>query len=209
MNGKRMIEGIIESLIERNITDIIVVVGYLREQFDYLIERYGVRLIHNPDYAEANNISSLYYARNELCSCVILDGDQIINDIEVIKNDFEHSGYACWHIDEESKEWIMQLSADGEVVSCSRNGGINGWELKSLSYWTEADAQKLSKYIENEYESGNKQIYWDDVAMFLHKDALKLFGHKIPKDSITEIDNIDELIAIDKSYIKAKEKTSC
>lgn len=206
VNGKRMIEGIIETLQKCNISDIIIVVGYLHDRFDYLIEKYNVKLIYNPDYETANNISSLYYARFELSACIILDGDQIINDIKIIENRIEHSGYACWYIDSDSSEWIMQLSDDGYVESCNRNGGCNGWELKSLSYWTEEDAAKLAKYITVEYEKGNKQIYWDDVAMFLYRDDFKLYGHRISKDSITEIDSIDELISIDKNYAKTKEK---
>jgi len=102
-------------------------------------------------------------------------------------------------------EWIMKLSANEAVVSCSRTGGANGWELKSLSYWSESDAEKLAHLVKSEYESGNTQVYWDDVAMFLHKNEFDLYAHKIPQNAITEIDNIDELIAIDKKYAKVKE----
>lgn len=205
VNGKRMIDGIIEALKMRGVSNIVVVVGYLHEKFDYLKEKYGIKLILNPDYTVANNISSLYYARDELESCVILDGDQIFNDITVIKKHFRHSGYTCWYTRKFSNEWIMNLSSIGSVVSCSRTGGSNGWELKSLSYWSEEDAKKLAQRVKSEYESGNTQVYWDDIAMFLHKSEFELYAHKIPLNAITEIDSIDELISVDKKYAKVKE----
>ena len=44
VNQKPLIEYQIEFLKEKGINDIIIV-GYLKEQFDYLKEKYGVRLV--------------------------------------------------------------------------------------------------------------------------------------------------------------------
>lgn len=200
VNGKPMIEGIIEELFRKGIKDIVVIIGYLGEQFEYLEKKFGVKLIYNNDYSIANNISSLYYARHELDSCVILDGDQIIGRENTIKKTFKHSGYTCWFSKEQSKEWMLTLNSDSKIENCARDGGKRKWELKGLSYWTRDDALKLSKLVEIEYERGNRQIYWDDIAMFIYKDEFDLYGHKVVKNSIIEIDNIEELIAIDRSY---------
>ena len=206
VNGKRMIEGIIEALISRGIRDIVVVVGYLGEQFEYLKDKYGVRLVFNADYLTANNIASLYYARNELDrGLVILDGDQIIEDAKIIKKKFAHSGYTCWYSSEHSDEWMLRLDDKSRITACSRSGGSNAWELKSLSYWTDSDAAQLARCVAREYESGNRQIYWDDVAMFAHRSEFELYGHKIAKNKIIEIDSIDDLISVDKSYGYLKE----
>ena len=55
VNQKPLIEYQIEFLKERGIDDIIIVVGYLKEQFDYLKDKYGVRLVFNDKYADYNN----------------------------------------------------------------------------------------------------------------------------------------------------------
>ena len=61
--GERMIERQIKQLHEAGINDIIIVVGYLKEHFDYLIDKYDVKLIFNPDYSFKNNLSTLYHVR--------------------------------------------------------------------------------------------------------------------------------------------------
>ena len=104
VNGKRMIESIIESLIFNNITRIYAVVGYKKEQFYYLKKKYGVELIDNPDFEKYNNISSLYVARDFIPESMILDGDQIINDPSVLCKEFSRSGYNAVWTDEETTE---------------------------------------------------------------------------------------------------------
>ena len=48
----------------------------------------------------------------------------------------------------------------------------------------------------------NQQIYWDDVAMFLHFQDYKLGIREMRKEDIIEIDSLNELVAIDNSYQK-------
>lgn len=45
VHGVPLIEGIIAQLHQQNIYEIYVVVGYLKEQFNYLVDKYGKRQI--------------------------------------------------------------------------------------------------------------------------------------------------------------------
>jgi len=161
----------------------------------------GVRLIDNPYFDSCNNISSLYVARHLLDNCIILDGDQIINNPDVLQPKFDKSGYNAIWCDGGTEEWLMKTQ-NGIVKSCSRTGGRHGWQLFSISRWDTDDGAKLRKFLEYEFEKGNTQVYWDDVPMFLHFAEFELGVFEMNAGDVLEIDNLRELAAIDKKYIK-------
>ena len=62
--GERMIERQINQLHEAGIMDITIVVGYLKEKFEYLIDKFGVKLLYNPEYHNKNTLTTVYRARD-------------------------------------------------------------------------------------------------------------------------------------------------
>ena len=199
VNGVRMIDTVIEGLRQNGINEMYVVVGYLKEQFYEWAKGKDVVIIENPYYDTCNNISSLYVARDHLGECIILDGDQIIYNPAILDSHFNLSGYNAVWCEGETNEWLMDVK-DGVVKSCSRTGGSHGWQLYSISRWTKEDGDKLRAHLAKEFESGNRQIYWDDVAMFCHFQDYKLGIREMQSSDIIEIDGLDELVAIDHSY---------
>lgn len=201
VNGERMIDTIIRALHQNCITEIYVVVGYLKEQFSVLEQEYpGLKLIENPYYNTCNNISSLYVARNYIQNAIILDGDQVVRNKAILDPYFERSGYNCVWTDIQTDEWL--LTVENKIVThCSRVGGQGGWQLYSVSRWTAEDGRKLKSHLETEFEvKKNHQIYWDDVALFCYPQEYQLGIVQMKQDDIIEIDSIEELILVDCSY---------
>ena len=200
VGGVRMIDTVIRALRENGIREIYVVTGYLGERFSTLPEEYpGLTLLENPWYDTCNNISSLYVARSHLEDCIILDGDQLIRNPAVLAPAFERSGYNAVWCEGETDEWLMDVR-DGLVRGCSRTGGSHGWQLYSVSRWSAEDGARLAALVEEEFESGNRQIYWDDVPMFCHPEAFSLGIWEMQTGDVTEIDSLDELIALEPGY---------
>lgn len=208
VNGVRMIDTVIHALHSNGIEEIYIVVGYLKEKFYCLEKEYsGLKLLANPYYDTCNNISSLYVAREYIADSMILDGDQIIYNQSILGADYMLSGYNAVWVDNMTNEWLMQTNEHGIVTSCSRDGGERGWQLYSISRWTAADGLKLKKYLEYEYEKKKKnQLYWDDVVMFNYFNKFRLGVYPMKKGDVVEIDSIQELLKIDRSYKNLGEK---
>lgn len=202
VNGTRMIDTVVNALRNNGITEIYVVVGYLKEQFyDWASEQNDIKIIENPFYDTCNNISSLYAAREHLEDSIILDGDQIIYREKILEPHFTLSGYNAVWCEDETDEWLMQVD-DGVVTSCSRTGGSHGWQLYSVSRWSAEDGRTLKELLELEFEVNKKRdVYWDDIPMFLHPDRFKLGIRIMNREDILEIDSLEELKVIDTSYL--------
>lgn len=201
VNGVRMIDTVIQGLHQNGIHEIYVVVGYLKEQFVELEKEYpGLTLLENPYFDTCNNISSLYVARDHIENAIILDGDQIIYNPAILSPEFERSGYNSVWTDEVTDEWLQTVK-NGIVTSCSRTGGKGGWQLYSISRWTAEDGKKLKHHLEEEFEQKkNRQIYWDDVAMFCHSEDYQLGIWPMSAEDVIEVDNLFELATLDKCY---------
>lgn len=130
-----------------------------------------------------------------------MDGDQIIYNKEILNKQITKSGYSCVWTDDETDEWLLTVDENNTVTKCSRTGGKSGWQLFSVSRWTEEDGIRLKHFLEEEFEvKNNDQIYWDDVAMFCHPEDFDLTVYSIKKGDILEIDSFEELCGLDASY---------
>ena len=63
VRGEVLIEREIRQLKEAGVPEIILVVGYRKEQFAYLADKFGVKIIENPDYNIRNNNSTIHAVR--------------------------------------------------------------------------------------------------------------------------------------------------
>ncbi len=139
-------------------------------------------------------------ARDFIENTIILDGDQIVYNSDILAPEFERSGYNSVWTDKKTDEWLQTVK-NGIVTSCSRTGGKRGWQLYSISRWTANDGVKLKHHLEIEFEQKkNHQIYWDDVAMFCYPAEYKLGIHPMCNGDVLEVDSLNELIALDESY---------
>lgn len=92
VHGEILIERIIKQLQTTGIKKYIVV-GFLKEQYEYLIEKFGVDLIVNPEYAAQNNLYSLWKVLEQLSNSYIVPCD-----IWCRKNPFSSNELYSWYM---------------------------------------------------------------------------------------------------------------
>ena len=199
VNGKRIIDGLIDAVLAAGIEEIFIVRGYLAEQFDQLLYKYPmIKFIENPAYNKANNISSALCARYLLSNAYVFEADLLIYNPAIVKKYNYCSNFLGIKMDR-TDDWCFTVK-DG-IIKEQKIGGIDCWQEVGISYWDEDDGKKLSDHIEKAYNMpGGKERYWDQVPFVVFGGEYSVEIRECKKDDIIEIDTFKELKAIDKTY---------
>ncbi len=199
VKGERIIDSMLDAVIKAGIEEIIIVRGYLSEQFDQLLYKYpNIKFIENPAYNETNNISSAMCARFNLSNAYILEADILLRNPDLIKK-YQYCSNYCGVKCDSTDDWC--LSANKGRVTGVSVGGVNGYRMVGISYWTEKDGKHLSECIEKVYKMpGGKERYWDNVPLTYFIDDFDIHIRECSFDDFAEIDTYNELKALDSVY---------
>ena len=112
-----LIERMIRQLHEANVFDIKIVVGFMKESFEYLIDKYDVELIVNKDYENTNTMYSLYLAKNYIKNTYILS-----SDVWLKENIFNHSSLnTSWYLLQKNNHGNLKVK-DNSLIYYSSQG---------------------------------------------------------------------------------------
>ncbi len=199
VNGKRLIDTMLDACLEAGISEVYIVRGYLAEQFDQLTYKYPmIKFIENPSYNEANNISSAMAARFMMQNAYVLESDLLVSNPKIIRR-YNYSSNVLGIWKERTDDWCV-TEKDG-LVDEQKLGGLKCYQMYGVYYLNSSDGARLSEDIKTAYESpGGKEMYWEQVPNVMFRGKYKIEIVPCKESDIVEIDTFRELKALDKTY---------
>lgn len=196
-----LIERQIEQLQEAGIRDIILVLGYKKEAFFYLEDKFkGIRIVINPEYNTKNNTHTIYLAQKFIRNTYICSSDDYFEE-----NPFEEyvyqSYYAAVHVTQKTNEWYMIPDAKGNIAKVEKSG-LEGDIMLGHVYWDRTFSEAMLKILNADHDVGNyDQVLWEQVLTENVKALPPMEIKVYPDDMIFEFDSLDELRAFDSNYV--------
>ena len=191
IKGERLIERTIRQLHEVGITEIYVIVGFMKEQYEYLIDEYGVDLIVAPDYATKNNLHSLKTAADYLSNSYIIPCD-----IWCEKNPYSRNELYSWYmvsdlVDDDS---TVRVNRKQELVVQKEQAGGNA--MIGICYLLEAEAEIVRERLEElGRDSRYDGAFWEETLY--QKDRMIVTARVVHAADAVEINTYEQLREID------------
>lgn len=199
VKGTRMIDTLLDAVVNAGIEEIYIVRGHLGEAFDQLLVKYPtIRFIENPDYNESKNISSAMCVRHLLQRSYVMEADLVLFNPDLIQK-YQYTSNFLGVPVESTDDWCF--TTKNNIITKLKVGGNNCHHVFGISYWNEDDGAKLFEDIKYVYEMpGGKERYWDQVALEYCQYNYRVEVRNCTFEDIVEIDTLSDLKKLDRSY---------
>lgn len=196
VHGELLIERTIRQLHEAGIREIYVVVGFMKEKYEYLIDGFDVTLIVNPEYAAKNNLHSLKRALRHLSNSYIIPCD-----IWCDQNPYRRRELYSWYMvsDLVDNDSSVRVNRKMELVSTPALTGGNA--MVGISYLLEEQAAVVRKRIEAYSQDPRCDGYFWEEALYQddknQKDKMIVTARVVHTADVMEINTYEQLRELD------------
>lgn len=191
VHGEPLIEHLINQLHEAGINNINIIVGFMKEEYEYLIDKYGVRLIVNKDYVEKNNLHSLKLAKDLIGNSYIIPCDVWCGE-----NPFLNDEAESWYmindlVDDES---IFRLNRKNNLKVIGKDSAGNG--MVGIAYINENDAKWLVNEINDLcIDHAYDDCFWEQAL--IEDGNIKISPKVVHSSDYVEINTYEQLRELD------------
>ena len=188
VKGKTLIERLISQLHEVGVQNIKVVVGFMKEHYEFLIDKYNVKLVVNSHYKDWNNIYSLFLVKDDISDTYVLPCD-----VWFEKNPFSTVEDESWYLfgEEQVPGSNWQVKNNEKV----RFNSSKGNKMIGLAYLNEMQGKNISKLLEKSIEEKQYASFWEDVLE--DKKTFLLKGKLVSDNNHAEINSYEQLLELD------------
>ncbi len=200
VKGQSLIERQILQLREKGIEEIVIVVGYMKEKFEFLSKKYNVILVESTEYKVRNNHSSVYAARDYLKNSIITSSDLYF--AENIFQKYAYDSYYCTiYEDGLTPERGVLTDEDNKILDTFYGERAHDvWVTLGYAYFSKRFSNKMIEILDREYnEESTKNKFWADIQDD-HLDELYMYAKKCRDNIIYEFDSLEELRVFDEKY---------
>ena len=200
IKGEVLVERQIKQLQAVGVTDITLVVGYKKEMFFYLADKYDVKIVVNEQYDTQDNVSSLRLVLDQLDNPYICSVDNYYP--ENLFNTYEYRGfYSTVYVENNSDEWVVRADENG-LINDVNIGAPRGHIMLGFVYFDREFSENFRRVIHDVegIDEYNHHV-WEYLYM-KHLDTLKLGIKEFDKPSILEFDTIEDAISFDKDFLE-------
>ena len=192
VNGEPLIERTIRQLHEVGITNITVVVGFMKEQFEYLIDEYGVDLAVNSEYSKRNNLHSLAYVAGRIDNSYIIPCD-----IWCAVNPYSRTEPYSWYMvsDKMDEDSTVRVNRKRELVMVSEKEAGNA--MIGIAYLTGREAQIVRENLRRmDTDEDFDDEFWER-ALYGERDRMILQAKTVSASDFVEINTYEQLRELD------------
>lgn len=190
VQGEPLIERLIKQLHEVDVKEIRVVVGFMKEHFDYLIDEYGVELVCNTDYAAKNNLHSLSLVADHLQDSYIVPCD-----IWCQENPFRKREFYPWYMVSEKEKPTSSVRANRKRELVSVGEEQSGNNMVGFAYLPKAEGITMKQNIRKlQKEHRGDTAFWENA---LFAGNIHVNARIVTAQQVQEINTYEQLRALD------------
>ena len=200
VRGEILVERQIRQLHEVGITNIALVVGYKKEYFFYLADKYGVDIVVNREYSTRNNNGSLWLVKDRLDNTYVCSSDDYFTT-----NPFEPYVYKAYYsanyVEGPTDEWCIKTGPSDRITGATV-GGADAWVMLGHVYFDRVFSAKFREILEQVYhlpETVSK--LWESIYLD-HIKSFDMVIRRYPDGVIHEFDSVDELRSFDPLFME-------
>ena len=200
VRNEKLIERQICQLKQAGINDITLVLGYKKEMFYYLEDKYQVKFIINDSFNIKNNIESLRLAQSIISNTYIC-----VSDDYFMENPFNQFEYRCFFSGSSTSEKTDEMYAitdSNNRITRLEKGLDGGRILLGHCFFDKQFSQKFFEIVNSLTNNGKyDKAFWE----WLVKDYLNSFDNiyfkEFSPNTIFEFDYFDDLRKFDTNYL--------
>ncbi len=205
VRGEVLIERQIRQLLEAGISDITVVVGYMKEAFFYLEDMFGVTTVVNEEYSTRNNNSTLLRVKDQLRNTYICSSDNYFSE-NVFEPYVYRAYYSTTFFSGETDEYCVS-TGHGSRITGVTVGGADSLIMLGHVYFDAEFSAKFRHILESEYDlPETAPKLWEDIYIG-HLDELDMVARVYDSAVVHEFDALSDLIDFDQDFIDNVDST--